>query len=87
MKSKIIERLGESEILLPSPIAEGLSANDRVKVRLSILQAAARHARDPAEVHFDLTDECSSLQARQPAAGLDSERFRVARLESRRRSR
>jgi hypothetical protein len=40
MKSKIIERLGEADILLPSLIAEGLSANDRVKVRLSILQAA-----------------------------------------------
>jgi uncharacterized protein Yka (UPF0111/DUF47 family) len=58
MKSKIIEHLGESDILLPALIAQGLSANDRVKVRLSILQAAARHARDPAEVHFDLEDEC-----------------------------
>jgi uncharacterized protein Yka (UPF0111/DUF47 family) len=64
MKSKIIERLGESDILLPALIAEGLSANDRVKVRLSILQAAARHARDPAQVQFDLADECR-------AAGLD----------------
>jgi len=58
MKSKIIEQLGESDILLPALIAQGLSANDRVKVRLSILQAAARHARDPAQVHFDLRDEC-----------------------------
>src|SRR6516165_4660867 len=61
MKSKIIERLGESDILLPALIAQGLSANDRVKVRLSVLQAAARHARDPAEVHFDLTDECRAV--------------------------
>jgi hypothetical protein len=61
MKSKIIERLGEADILLPSLIAEGLSANDRVKVRLSILQAAARHAHDPAEAHFDLTDECRAV--------------------------
>ena len=61
MKSKIIERLGEADILLPSLIAEGLSANDRVKVRLSILQAAARRARDPAEAHFDLTDECRAV--------------------------
>lgn len=61
MKSKIIERLGESDILLPALIAQGLSANDRVKVRLSILQAAARHARDPAEVHFDLEDECRTV--------------------------
>jgi uncharacterized protein Yka (UPF0111/DUF47 family) len=61
MKSKIIERLGESDILLPSLIAEGLAANDRVKVRLSILQAAAHHALDPSGVHFNLTDECRTL--------------------------
>jgi len=61
MKSKIIERLGESDILLPALIAQGLSANDRVKVRLSILQAAARHARDPAQVHFDLRGECRAV--------------------------
>ena len=47
MKSQIIEKLGQAEILLPSLIAEGLVANDRVKVRFSVLQAAARHARDP----------------------------------------
>jgi uncharacterized protein Yka (UPF0111/DUF47 family) len=61
MKSKIIEQLGESDILLPALIAQGLSANDRVKVRLSILQAAARRARDPAQVHFDLADECRAV--------------------------
>jgi uncharacterized protein Yka (UPF0111/DUF47 family) len=58
MKSEIIERLGQAEILLPSLIAEGLSANDRVKVRLSVLQAAGRHARDPNGARFDLADEC-----------------------------
>jgi uncharacterized protein Yka (UPF0111/DUF47 family) len=50
---------------LPSLIAEGLSANDRVKVRLSVLQAAERHARDPAGAKFDLATECS-------AAGIDA---------------
>ena len=35
MKSEIIERLGQTDILLPSLIADGLSANDRVKIRLS----------------------------------------------------
>jgi uncharacterized protein Yka (UPF0111/DUF47 family) len=64
MKSQIIERLGQADILLPALIAEGLAANDRVKVRLSVLQAAARHARDPHGVRFDLTAECR-------AAGID----------------
>lgn len=59
MKSAIIEELGESELLLPSRIAEGLAANDRVKVRLSVLQAAGRHATDPTGRHFDLAAECT----------------------------
>lgn len=65
MKSQIIEQLGQTDVLLPSLIAEGLSANDRVKVRLSVLQAAGRHARDPSGSRFDLGDECR-------AAGIDS---------------
>jgi hypothetical protein len=64
MKSQIIEQLGQTDILLPSLIGEGLAANDRVKVRLSVLQAAARHARDPQGPRFDLTEECQ-------AAGID----------------
>ncbi len=58
MKSEIIERLGKTEILLPALIGEGLQANDRVNVRLSVLQAAARHARAPETTKFDLEDEC-----------------------------
>ena len=60
MKSEIVERLGETDILLPSLIAEGLAANDRVKVRLSVLQAAGQHARDPKGVRFNLTQESRS---------------------------
>jgi len=65
MKSEIIERLGRSEVLLPALIGEGLAANDRVKVRLSVLQAASRHARAPETTKFDLEDECR-------AAGIDA---------------
>ena len=65
MKSLIIEQLGQTAILLPSLVAEGLSANDRVKLRLSLLQAAGRHARDPSGRRFDLAEECR-------AAGIDS---------------
>ena len=42
MKAEIISRLGQTDVLVPSLIAEGLSANDRVKARLSVLQAAER---------------------------------------------
>jgi uncharacterized protein Yka (UPF0111/DUF47 family) len=65
MKTQIIEQLGQGDILLPALIARGLSANDRVKARLSVLQAAAHHARDPHGVHFDLGNECRS-------AGIDA---------------
>jgi uncharacterized protein Yka (UPF0111/DUF47 family) len=61
MKSRIIEHLGQSGILLPSIIADGLAANDRVKTRLSVLQAAARHARDPERMRFDLAMECRAV--------------------------
>jgi hypothetical protein len=64
LKTEIIERLGQTDLLLPSLIAEGLAANDRVKARLSVLQAAAGRARDPKGVRFDLADECR-------AAGID----------------
>ena len=58
MKSEIIERLGQADLLLPAMIAEGLTANDRVKLQLSVLQAAARHASEPTSARFDLAREC-----------------------------
>jgi len=63
MKSRMIEQLGQTDIPLPS-LAEALAANDRVKVRLSALQAAAEHARSPMEAPGELTAECR-------AAGVD----------------
>ncbi len=77
MKSQIIEQLGQTDILLPSLISEGLAANDRVKARLSVLQAAARHAREPQGPRFDLAEECraaaldpSAMEALANGAGL-----------------
>ena len=64
MKTKIVQQLGGTDVLLPSLIEEGLAANGRVKARLSVLQAAGRHARDPGKTTFDLSPECR-------AAGLD----------------
>jgi uncharacterized protein Yka (UPF0111/DUF47 family) len=69
MKSRIIEQLGQTDILLPSLIADGLAANDRVKVRMSILQAASQHARDPSGTPIDLTAECRT-------AGIDASAIR-----------
>ena len=61
MKSDIIQQLGQTDILLPKLIAEGLAANDRIKARLSVLQAAAAHGRDPGGMRFDMTKECRAV--------------------------
>lgn len=47
-KLDIVERLGEHAVLLPGLIAKGLAANDRLKLRLSLLQEAAMQARAPS---------------------------------------
>ena len=61
MKSEIVEQLGQSDLLLPSRIAEGLAANDRVKVRLSVLQAAGSRAGNPDGEKFALAEECRAI--------------------------
>jgi uncharacterized protein Yka (UPF0111/DUF47 family) len=66
VKSEIVQRLGEGDVLLPALIAEGLGANDKVKARFSVLQAAGRRAHAPQNASFDLATECR-------AAGLDSD--------------
>ncbi|MFD2182071.1 hypothetical protein [Rhodoplanes azumiensis] len=69
MKTRIIAHLGQSEILLPSLIAEALAANDRAKLRMSVLQAVAQQARRPGGPVPDLV-----VEAR--AAGLDAQALR-----------
>jgi len=57
MKSEIIKELGQADILLPSLVADGLAANDRIKVRMSVLQAASQHAQAPGQRPSDLAAE------------------------------
>jgi hypothetical protein len=64
MKARIVEHLGQSAIILPALVREGLVANDRAKVRMAALQAAVQHTYDPATPPADLSAECR-------AAGLD----------------
>ena len=67
-KAAIIERLGEGAVLLPELIAEALAANDRAKLRLTLLQAAARHAAAPETRPPRFADE-------RRAAGLENPGF------------
>jgi uncharacterized protein Yka (UPF0111/DUF47 family) len=63
-KTEIVAQLGEAAVLLPQLIVRALAANDRLKLRLSLLQSAAARAADPTLRPLDL-----DLERR--AAGLD----------------
>ncbi len=65
MKTQIISELGQTDILLPSLLAEGLAANDRIKVRMSALQAAVHRAQEPERPPIE-------LNAESRAAGISS---------------
>jgi pyruvate, orthophosphate dikinase len=62
-KERMIESLGERQLLLPGLVAAALAANDRVKYRLTVLQTA-RAAADGAE-------PATSLQNERVTAGIE----------------
>jgi len=67
-KSEIIERLGETAVLLPGLIADGLAANERAKLRLTLLQEAVAGVGHQGAPLRDFTVE-------RRAAGLDDPVF------------
>ena len=67
-KTEVVERLGEKAVLLPSLISDALAANDRIKLRLSLLQEAAAQAQTPNR-------EPRSFRAERLAAHLDAPDF------------
>ncbi len=62
-KTEIVRELGEQALLLPSLLSDALAANDRIKLRLTMLQEAAAHAMNPGEMP-------RSLEMERRAAGL-----------------
>jgi len=76
MKTHITEYLGHVEVILPALIAEGLTANDRAKVRMSALQAVVQRAQSLGAEPPELTAECR-------AAGIDSTMIRSLLLGAR----
>ncbi|MBT9591201.1 MAG: DUF47 family protein [Thiobacillus sp.] len=71
-KTRILDSLNEQALLLPSLVNRALAANDRVKYRFTLLQAAQAHAERPDAV-------TSSLRTERLAAGVqDSNLDRVA---------
>jgi uncharacterized protein Yka (UPF0111/DUF47 family) len=65
-KVGIVKRLGEQSVLLPTLIAEALDANDRVKLRMTLLQEAASAAAGRPT---------RSFEAERRAAGLSDAEF------------
>jgi uncharacterized protein Yka (UPF0111/DUF47 family) len=59
-KSQAVESLGQHRLMLPVWVRAGLAANDRLKVILTVLQAAAAHAAHPRRDLPDLTKEIAT---------------------------
>jgi uncharacterized protein Yka (UPF0111/DUF47 family) len=64
-KTEIIKELGESQLLLPGLVNDGLVANDRVKYYFTLLQAARSRAEHPER-------DFSDLRSEREAAGVDN---------------
>ncbi|MDP1936593.1 MAG: phosphate transport regulator [Hylemonella sp.] len=57
LKEKAVSSLGQSTLLLPAWIKSALSANDRLKLYLTLLQSAAQHADAPDASMIDWGQE------------------------------
>jgi uncharacterized protein Yka (UPF0111/DUF47 family) len=64
-KSQAVASLGQQRLMLPAWVKSALAANDRLKVYLTVLQAASQHASHPDRDAPDLTREIA-------AAGLNA---------------
>jgi len=69
-KALIVEELGDRALLLPQRLLEALAANDQVKLRLTLLQAAERHADHPDHPLPDFSAERRAANLSEP--GLDA---------------
>jgi uncharacterized protein Yka (UPF0111/DUF47 family) len=62
-KSDAVAAMGPSTLLLPAWIKAALVANDRLKLYLTVLQAAATHAEHPESEALDLARETAAAGA------------------------
>ncbi len=65
-KVEIVERLGEGAVLLPGLIEAGLAANDRLKIRLTLLQEASAQAASPGRRASSMERELRSVGLTDP---------------------
>ena len=65
-KAAVVASLGQRSLMLPTWVKAALSANDRLKVYLTVLQAAASHAAKPNHEVPDLASEMASAGLGDP---------------------
>ena len=65
-KTQAIAVMGQRSLLLPGWIKAALSANDRLKLYLSVLQAAFAHANRPDRDSLDLSAELAAAHVDVP---------------------
>jgi hypothetical protein len=59
-KQDAVASLGQTPLLQPARVRAALKANDRLKLYLSVLQAAAAHAAAPERAPLDLSREIAA---------------------------
>lgn len=64
-KEEAVAALGQRSLLLPGWVRAALAANDRLKLYLSLLQEAARHAAEPQAVGTDWSAEFARAGVRE----------------------
>ncbi|MBI5256894.1 MAG: DUF47 family protein [Burkholderiales bacterium] len=71
-KQDAVASLGQASLLQPARVRAALKANDRLKLYLTLLQAAAGHAAAPERAPLDLAREIAAadIQPREQAAWL-----------------
>jgi len=64
-KQDAVASLGQTQLLQPARVRAALKANDRLKLYLSVLQAAAAHATAPERAPLDLSREITAADIGQ----------------------
>lgn len=67
-KTAAVASLGQYKLMLPAVVKAALSANDRLKVYLTVLQAASSHAAEPQRELPDLGAEMGQPDGRAAAS-------------------
>ncbi|WP_455231538.1 DUF47 family protein [Geopseudomonas aromaticivorans] len=65
-KVGVVASLGQQQLLRPAWITAALAANDRLKLYLTLLQAAQTHTEQPGALPLDLSRELASAQVSAP---------------------